>query len=79
MPRQFRFGRAAGSGLGGTRRRQDGVHRRVLCRKERADHGGHGLHGEGAGGEAAEVLPGGAGPLPAGQTQGWPVHAAEGQ
>lgn len=47
-------------------RQQDGVHRRILRRQERADNGSHGLHGQSAGGEAAEVLSRGQVPLPAG-------------
>lgn len=47
---------------------QDGVHSRILRRQERAHHRSHGLHGESAGGEAAEVLSWGQVPLPAGQT-----------
>lgn len=59
--------------------RKHGVHTRILRWQECADNGGHRLHGKSAGGEAAEVMPGGQSPLPPGQTQSWAVHAAEGQ
>lgn len=63
----------------GHRGPQHGVHTGVLRRQERADHRSHRLHGKSAGGEAAEGVPWGQSPVPAGQTQGRTVHGAEGQ
>ncbi|TMS05886.1 Choline kinase alpha [Larimichthys crocea] len=45
------------SGVEETDRRHHGEHPRILCREKCADHRGDGLHGQGAAGEAAEVLP----------------------